>query len=417
MVLPVNVDTCTVTGGFVYADGSIPTGTVEFTPVPCQILDARRRRRRRSWPPRSSPPSTVRRDRVELPATDDADLNPVDWTYHVRVRLNGTGPGVAYSFDMAAPTGAVDLTEVTPVDSSNGTAIVVGPPGPPGADGAPGQGVTGRWWNRRSARQTIRRRLRLGLDTGVGARCHASTHAAGSTDPVTITESQVTGLTAAPRRQTTVGRRPDCHRRPRPRLRRRHPTQGRHVGRLDPHRVQDRPRLDQGRRRLGERHQHVRRRQTRLHRPADGARLEGRPVVVRRRRHRPGARQGLGHRLRRRMGRPDRRWRHRVRRRLGRHRPRLRWRHRRFLAGRRHLGAAARCRRGVEHVDVLVQHDDDGAADRQPAPPELDDVLGGDTDVDSVGDRRRARRDDRSGPHPRRPLRSTSRTATTPPTG
>ena len=45
---------------------------------------------------------------------------------------------------------------------------------------------------------------------------HASTHAAGSTDPVTVDQSQVTGLVVGSGRQTTIRRRPDRHRRPRP---------------------------------------------------------------------------------------------------------------------------------------------------------------------------------------------------------
>ena len=98
------------------------------------------------------------------------------------------------------------------------------------------------------------------------------------------------------------------------------------------------------------------------------------------------------HRLRRRLGRPDRRWRHRVRQRPRRDRPGLRWRHRQLPARRRHLGAAARHRRGLQHVHVLLQRDDDGAADRQPAPVELDDVHGGDPTVGDADHRRRARR-------------------------
>ena len=198
MVLPVNVDTCTVTGAFVYADGSVPAGTVEFTPVPCQILDAT------AAPPTTllAAPIVATLDEfgaidVELPATDDADLNPVDWTYHVRVRLNGTGPGVAYSFAMAAPAGAVDLTEVTPVDSSNGTAIVVGPPGPPGADGAPGPGVPAGG----GTGEVLAKLSGVDYDSdwipASAPGVHASTHADGSTDPVTLAQSQVTGLTAA----------------------------------------------------------------------------------------------------------------------------------------------------------------------------------------------------------------------------
>ena len=63
---------------------------------------------------------------VNLPATDDADLNPTDWTYHVAVRLGGDA---AYSFCMDAPDGTVDLTDVTPIIGTVGDAIVAGPPG------------------------------------------------------------------------------------------------------------------------------------------------------------------------------------------------------------------------------------------------------------------------------------------------
>ena len=40
MALPTNVELCSVTGAFVNADGTIPTGTVEFIPTPCSVVDA-----------------------------------------------------------------------------------------------------------------------------------------------------------------------------------------------------------------------------------------------------------------------------------------------------------------------------------------------------------------------------------------
>ena len=142
MVLPVNVATCTVTGAFVNADGSVPvSGTVTFTPVPARILDAT-----------ATPPTTIIGTpivatltagafTVDLPATDDDDLNPTDWTYHVSVRL----PTHAYSFCIDAPEGVVDLADVTPIIGSEGDATIAGPPGEPGApgEGIPTGGATG----------------------------------------------------------------------------------------------------------------------------------------------------------------------------------------------------------------------------------------------------------------------------------
>jgi hypothetical protein len=135
MPLPTNVATCTVTGAFVKANGQTPTGTVEFVPTPLYVADVG-----------AAPPTVIMQASVTvtlvggaftavLAATDDDDLNPVDWTYTCRVRIDDLP---SYSFPMAAPAGTVDLATVTPVAETPGTVIVVGPPGPPGAAGDPG---------------------------------------------------------------------------------------------------------------------------------------------------------------------------------------------------------------------------------------------------------------------------------------
>ena len=134
MVLPVNVDLVTVSGTFVNSDDGSPcVGTVEFIPLPCW------------WTAASASttiigtPITATLDEdggfeVDLIATDDADLNPVDWTYRCRVRL--TDCDTNYSFDMAAPMGEdINLSDITPVFGSEGNAILVGPPGPQGVAG------------------------------------------------------------------------------------------------------------------------------------------------------------------------------------------------------------------------------------------------------------------------------------------
>lgn len=70
---------------------------------------------------------------LKLIATDDTDLNPVGWTWGVTYSLfDATGKPTTspQAHSMLLPQGTtVDLTNVAPVDSSTGNAIVVGPRG------------------------------------------------------------------------------------------------------------------------------------------------------------------------------------------------------------------------------------------------------------------------------------------------
>jgi hypothetical protein len=75
---------------------------------------------------------------VRLVATDDPDNNPVDWTWRVDFRLTdqaGT-PVPVPSFSFSLPSNSeVDLTDLSPVPSANGTFYLVGPVGPQGPRG------------------------------------------------------------------------------------------------------------------------------------------------------------------------------------------------------------------------------------------------------------------------------------------
>lgn len=67
---------------------------------------------------------------VPLIATDDPDINPVEWTYQVSytLSLNGRQIVTPPNHPIVVPTGeTVDLTLVGPVASSTGNAIVRGP--------------------------------------------------------------------------------------------------------------------------------------------------------------------------------------------------------------------------------------------------------------------------------------------------
>lgn len=81
-----------------------------------------------------------------LAATDDPNMIPSDWTWHVKEEWLG---GRAYDIPvpLAQQTVGVDLTEVAPAPASGGVGWETGPAGPPGPPGVPGRDAesTTRW--------------------------------------------------------------------------------------------------------------------------------------------------------------------------------------------------------------------------------------------------------------------------------
>lgn len=164
MALPTNVNYGTVVGQFLlaYSDGpdldprpdGVPAkGSIFFRPSPIKLLN-----------PSSAPnPVTILPAVVEglldaegyllggdgsrginLVATDDPDLNPLDWTWTVEFRLTDQDdvPVRLPSFDIELPSDTeVDLTTVSPVPSADGTFYLVGPKGDKGDTGD--QGIQG----------------------------------------------------------------------------------------------------------------------------------------------------------------------------------------------------------------------------------------------------------------------------------
>jgi hypothetical protein len=165
MALPSNVGYGTVVARFLlaYADGSdsdaypdgVPAkGSVFFNPSPAFLKDAA-----------ASPnPVTIVPSRVEatlnsngyllgpdgsqgirLVATNDSDLNPVNWTWEAEFAITdeiGT-PIKLDAFSFSLPQGTtVDLTALSPVPDSNGTFYLVGPTGPQGDQGIQGEAAT-----------------------------------------------------------------------------------------------------------------------------------------------------------------------------------------------------------------------------------------------------------------------------------
>lgn len=74
-------------------------------------------------------------DGIYLPATDDPNLNPTDFTWQAAFDISYEGVVVPYGpINFQLPNGTeVDLTLVAPVASSPGTLTIVGPPGPSGS--------------------------------------------------------------------------------------------------------------------------------------------------------------------------------------------------------------------------------------------------------------------------------------------
>lgn len=140
MPLPSNVGTGTVTGNFSQDD--IPgvvmtTWKVTLTPSERQFSDV-------TATPASIAflkPSYVGTLDVDgnlsmtVPATNDADLNPLDFTYRVTYTFPGLGLNPASFFIEVPEGGTVNLPTVNPVQQSNGALIVEGIP----TGGATGQ--------------------------------------------------------------------------------------------------------------------------------------------------------------------------------------------------------------------------------------------------------------------------------------
>jgi len=85
---------------------------------------------------------------IKLPATDSEIYNPTGFTWRVDFNIRDAATGNAIkipSFSIEVPEGeTVDLADVIPVASAEGTIIIQGPPGPTGPTGATGAtGPTG----------------------------------------------------------------------------------------------------------------------------------------------------------------------------------------------------------------------------------------------------------------------------------
>lgn len=139
----------TVTGTFgdTLAAEVVPiTGSVTFTPEPAYLLSAQTTPKATILPTPKTVELVDGAFTVELLGTDNAALNPLEWTYRVDFAIKVNGKFIQRApINLEVPSGlTTDLAEASPVAASEGNAVVVGPQGIQGIQGFTGpQGVQG----------------------------------------------------------------------------------------------------------------------------------------------------------------------------------------------------------------------------------------------------------------------------------
>ncbi|GGQ48878.1 hypothetical protein [Streptomyces asoensis] len=216
MSFPPGVQTVTLTGHQTLADGEGRPLPVRIRPVPGRVVGA-------DWgvvvegDPVVVTPNDAGQWSKTLVATDAEGFTPTGWTYRVE-----TGRDALY-LSLPASLGEVDLAELVPAGADDGEYVLVpGPPGPPGAEGPEGPagatgaagpaGATGATGPKGDTGATGSQpplgaagtgptvALRSDDPTTTNARtptAHAASHGSAGGDPVTVAQSQVTGLAAA----------------------------------------------------------------------------------------------------------------------------------------------------------------------------------------------------------------------------
>lgn len=130
MALPTDVQTGTVTGKYTRADGTPEQGSVTFTPTVAYIVSPVTK-------------TTVTMDSVTvtlaadgtfsavLIASGDNDVVPTDWTWAAGINITGRKVKITTQTFVLEPGQTLDITGITTVQTSLGTASAIGGGGGP----------------------------------------------------------------------------------------------------------------------------------------------------------------------------------------------------------------------------------------------------------------------------------------------
>lgn len=124
---PADFQGCAITGQFLDLRGLPLIGTVTFTASPSSLLD---QDNNIIVVPKvlTATLDTTGSLSIVVPATDDPNINPYNWTYSVSENFSG---GRKYSIRAPQNT-VIDLADVSPVPSASGAPIYRGPKGDAG---------------------------------------------------------------------------------------------------------------------------------------------------------------------------------------------------------------------------------------------------------------------------------------------
>lgn len=188
MPLPSNVGTGTVTGNFsedAITGVTLTSWKVTLTPSVRQFADVTATPASIAFlkPSYEGTLDASGNLSMEVPATDDTSLNPLDFTYRVTYTFPGLGLNPSSFFIEVPEGGTVDLPTVNPVQQSNGAVIV---------EGIPTGGTTG---------QVLEKASNANYDTQwadpTGGGGGAVSSVAGKTGAVTLVSTDVTNFSEA----------------------------------------------------------------------------------------------------------------------------------------------------------------------------------------------------------------------------